>query len=523
MPTVKTLLPQTQTEAKLLRVAAYCRVSSDSTDQEHSFAAQVKYYTEMIGKNPAWTLADIYSDEGISGTSTGKREDFNRLIADCKRGKIDRVLTKSVSRFARNTVDCLNTVRLLSSLGVSILFEKEQIDTCKMSSEILLAMTGTQAQDESISISGNMRWSYEKRMKSGRYICCRTPYGYDFADGTLSINEKEAKIVRDIFRMFLSGTGKQKIATILNEQQVPRRYGKDKWYHFTIDYILRNERYMGDALLQKSYTTDTFPYKKVKNHGERSMYYVENSHPPIISKEDFETARAILEKRKHKSHRKKTVYPLTKLLVCAECGHPYRRVSNNGTVPYWICAYRMGGKTECQSIRLDEEDIYAALLRMVNILQSHCDDILKPMITALEQAQSRANGTQHKVYEIDKEIAALNSKTLAIAKLQTQGILDPADFASQISDLSHKVTRLRSERTKLLRMNEADDDLIRLKAAVDTLAGLESEVTEYDENLIRSFVEKITVKSETEIEIRLFGGLTLTEHLPCRKRRCKRK
>ncbi len=252
MPTVKTLLPQTQTEAKLLRVAAYCRVSSDSTDQEHSFAAQVKYYTEMIGKNPAWTLADIYSDEGISGTSTGKREDFNRLIADCKRGKIDRVLTKSVSRFARNTVDCLNTVRLLSSLGVSILFEKEQIDTCKMSSEILLAMTGTQAQDESISISGNMRWSYEKRMKSGRYICCRAPYGYDFADGTLSINEKEAKIVRDIFRMFLSGTGKQKIATILNEQQVPRRYGKDKWYHFTIDYILRNERYMGDALLQKN-------------------------------------------------------------------------------------------------------------------------------------------------------------------------------------------------------------------------------------------------------------------------------
>ena len=523
MPTVKTLLPQTQTEAKLLRVAAYCRVSSDSTDQEHSFAAQVKYYTEMIGKNPAWTLADIYSDEGISGTSTGKREDFNRLIADCKRGKIDRVLTKSVSRFARNTVDCLNTVRLLSSLGVSILFEKEQIDTCKMSSEILLAMTGTQAQDESISISGNMRWSYEKRMKTGRYICCRAPYGYDFADGTLSINEKEAKIVRDIFRMFLSGTGKQKIATILNERQIPRRYGKNKWYHFTVDYILRNERYMGDALLQKSYTTDTFPYKKVKNHGERSMYYVENSHPPIISKEDFETARAILEKRKHKSHREKTVYPLTKLLVCAECGHPYRRVSNNGTVPYWICAYRMGGKTECQSIRLDEEDIYAALLRMVNILQSHCDDILKPMITALEQTQSRANGTQHKVYEIDKEIAALNSKTLAIAKLQTQGILDPADFASQISDLSHKVTRLRSERTKLLRMNEADDDLIRLKAAVDTLAGLESEVTEYDEDLIRSLVEKITVKSETEIEIRLFGGLTLTEHLPSRKRRCKRK
>lgn len=523
MPTVKTLLPKTQAEEKMLRVAAYCRVSSDSTDQEHSFAAQVKYYTELIGRNPNWILADIYSDEGISGTSTGKREDFNRLIADCKRGKIDRVLTKSVSRFARNTVDCLNAVRTLSAAGVSILFEKEQIDTAKMSGEILLAMTGTQAQDESISISGNMRWSYEKRMKAGRYICCRTPYGYDFADGTLTINEREAETVRDIFGMFLSGMGKQRIAATLNDRQVPRRYGAEKWYNFTIDYILRNERYIGDALLQKNYTTDAFPYKKVKNNGERSMYYVENSHPPIISKEDFEAVKELLEKRKHKSHKSKTSCPLSKLLVCSECGHTYRRVSNNGAVPYWVCAYRISGNSNCKPIRVDEEDVYAALLRMVNILRKHCDDILKPMIAALEQAQSRANGTQHKVYEIDKEIAALNSKTLAIAKLQTQGILDPADFAAQMNDLTHKVARLRSERTKLLRMNEEDDNLIRLKEAAETLAGLADDVTEYDEDLIRSLVEKITVKSETEIAIRLFGGLTLTENLPSRKRRCRRK
>lgn len=523
MPIVKTLLPKIQTEERLLRVAAYCRVSSDSADQEHSFAAQVKYYTETIGKNPMWTLADIYSDEGISGTSTGRREDFGRLIADCRRGKIDRVLTKSVSRFARNTVDCLNTVRLLSSLGVSILFEKEQIDTAKMSSEILLAMTGIQAQDESVSISGNMRWSYEKRMKTGRYICCRTPYGYDFVDGTLRINEPEAEVVRDIFRLFLSGMGKQRIAATLNEQQVPRRYGTEKWYHFNIDYILRNERYIGDALLQKSYTTSTFPYKKVKNNGERSMYYVENSHPPIIPKEDFEAVKELLQKRKHQSHKRKTIYPLTKLLRCVECGHPYRRISNSGTVPYWKCAYRTGGKSDCPSIRVDEEDIYAALLRMANILHNHYDDILKPMVTALEQAQSRSNGTQHKVYEIDKEIAALNSKTLAIAKLQTQGILDPADFAAQMSDLSNKVTRLRSERTKLLRMNEEDDNLIRLKDAAEAIAGLEADLTEYDEALIRRLVEKITVKSETEIEIRLFGGLVLTENLPGKKRRCRRK
>ena len=165
MPTVKTLLPQKQADVQLIRVAAYCRVSSDSTEQKESFAAQVEYYTGLIGGNPFWTLADIYADEGVTGTSMRKRDDFNRMIADCRRGKIDRIITKSVSRFARNTVECLDTVRKLSKIGVSVLFEKEQIDTSKMWSEFLLALAGVQAQDESVSISGNMRWSYEKRMK----------------------------------------------------------------------------------------------------------------------------------------------------------------------------------------------------------------------------------------------------------------------------------------------------------------------------------------------------------------------
>lgn len=523
MPTVKTLLPESHREEKLLRVAAYCRVSSDSADQEHSFAAQVKYYTEMIGKDPRRVLADIYSDEGISGTGTDQRGEFNRLISDCRRGKIDRILTKSVSRFARNTVDCLNTVRLLSSYGVSILFEKEKIDTSKMSSEILLAMTGIQAQDESVSISGNMRWSYEKRMKAGNFICCRTPYGYDFANGTMTVNEQEAGVIRDIFHLFLSGVGKQRLADMLNERQVPRRYGTKKWYIYAVDYILHNERYIGDALLQKTYTTNTFPTRRKKNRGERTMYYVENSHPPIIPQEDFEAARSLLQKTRQRANIHKTIHPLTRLLICAECGHPYRRVSNNGSVPYWKCASQLSGKTNCRPIRVDEEDACTALLRMVNILREHYADILEPMINALEQARSRANGTQHKVYEIDKEIASLNSKLHAIARLQTQGILDPADFAGQTVGLSHKVTQLRSERKKLLRANEEDDQLVRLRGAVDAIAELEEDLTEYDEVLLRRLVEKIIVKEETEIEVCLIGGLVLTEGLPDRKRRCGRK
>ena len=177
MPTIRTILPQKkEEEKKLLCVAAYCRVSSDSDDQMHSFAAQTQYYKKLIGENPLWTLADIYADEGITGTSMNHRDEFKRMIADCKKGKIDRVLTKSVSRFARNTTDCLATVRLLTGLGVSVLFEKENIDTAAMSSEVLLAMMSMQAQDESASISGNMLWSYEKRMKNGTFVGTKAPY-----------------------------------------------------------------------------------------------------------------------------------------------------------------------------------------------------------------------------------------------------------------------------------------------------------------------------------------------------------
>ena len=192
MPTVRTILPQKTNEVPILRVAAYCRVSSDSEDQQHSFGAQTEYYTKLIDENPFWTLADIYADEGISGTSLKHREEFKRMIDDCKRGKIDRVLTKSVSRFARNTVDCLEHVRLLSSLGISILFEKEQIDTAKMPSEVILAFMSAQAQDESTSISGNLRWSYEKRMKNGSFVGCGAPFGYRLVSGGLVIHEEEA-------------------------------------------------------------------------------------------------------------------------------------------------------------------------------------------------------------------------------------------------------------------------------------------------------------------------------------------
>ena len=290
-----------------LRVAAYCRVSSDSSDQLHSFAAQVQHYTKFISDNERMELADIYADEGITGTKTSERDDFNRLIADCKKGKIDRVLTKSVSRFARNTADSLMYARLLKEYGVSILFEKENIDTAYMSSELLLALSGAQAQEESISISKNMRWSIENRMKAGTFIASHTAYGYKLVDGKYFIEKKEAEIVKLIFESFLSGMGKKAIADMLNNMDIPKRIDGVPWQISTVEYILTNERYIGDAVFQKTYTTETLPFVNKANNGEKAKYYVENTNPPLISKSDFEMVQKLIKDNSLENQDRKSV------------------------------------------------------------------------------------------------------------------------------------------------------------------------------------------------------------------------
>lgn len=318
-----------------MRVAAYCRVSSDSSDQLHSFAAQVQHYTKFIGENERMELADIYADEGITGTKTAKRDDFNRLVADCKKGKIDRVLTKSVSRFARNTADSLMYARLLKEYGVSILFEKENIDTAYMSSELLLALSGAQAQEESISISKNMRWSVERRMKSGTYLSSSTPYGYELKDGEFRIVESEAEIVRLIFKSFLSGMGKKAIADMLNEMNAPKRFGYATWRINTVGYILTNVRYIGDALLQKKYTTDTLPFVKRINRGEKAQYYVENMNPPIIFKADYEAAQRLIQKNCIEERADIVPRPLTQKIRC-KCGAAYAPLCVNGNSYFMV-------------------------------------------------------------------------------------------------------------------------------------------------------------------------------------------
>lgn len=518
MAAIKTILPPEQA-FKQLRVAAYCRVSSGSENQQHSFSAQVQYYTELIQKHPDWTLVDIYADEGISGTSTERREEFRRLMQDCARGKIDRILTKSVSRFARNTVDCLNAVRQLSSMGVSILFEKEQIDSSKMSSEILLAMSGIQAQEESVSISNNMRWSYEKRMKSGDFISCHAPYGYKLNGSKLEIELETASVVQEIFRMYLDGVNKLQIAEYLNQHQIPCRHGAEKWHPSSIGYILANEKYTGDALLQKTYTRKTFPIRSVPNNGEMRKFFVTNSHEAIISEEDFQKVQYRL-KHNHRNPRSKADHSLTHLLVCPDCGYYFRR-NAQGNTPYWVCSRRTTDSSPCTPIRVDEEDVLTAVNRMFRILGQDYGDILKKMLSDIELAQATVSGTGKKIYELDCEISCLTRKLHKIASMQAIGILDPADFTAQTSAVNQKLSALRRQRCQLLQQSDDAGDLARLREVCETI--MDAEPT--DPALVqalRSCIEKIVVTSETELHIHLLGGLVIPEHLPEKKRRCCR-
>ena len=361
MPTVTTIPAEAKANA-LLRMAAYCRVSSDSTDQLNSYAAQIRYYTEHIGSNPDWLLIEIYADEGLTGTRVDKRDEFQRMLADCRHGKINRILCKSVSRFARNTTDLLAAIRLLKSLDVTVLFEKESIDTAELDGEFLLTMQGMAAQEESLSISSNLRWAYQRRMQAGEFLTCNAPFGYRLIGSSdLVIIPEEAEIVRRIFEMHLSGLGRQKICNILNAEQA----GGRRWDSNSLRYILESEKYVGDSLVQKNYTTDTLPFKMYRNQGEKPQFYIDNSHPPIIDRATYEAARRLQESRR--TGYQTTGHPLNGRLRCPDCGGTFRRQVANGK-PWWTCANKLKGTTQCPSARLYEPAITEAFLLLIDKL-----------------------------------------------------------------------------------------------------------------------------------------------------------
>lgn len=355
-----TLIPANKTKIKQgsrdpvsekIRVAAYCRVSTDAEDQLNSLENQVEYYTDYINGKPNCVMAGIYADEGITGTSTRKRDNFKRMIADCEAKKIDLVVTKSISRFARNTADCLTYSRLLKNMGIPIIFEKECINTMEATGELLFTILSSLAQDESRNISENTTWGIRTKFKKGiPHINTYKFMGYNKnEEGLLEIDEEQAKIVRRIYKEFLEGFNPSVIAARLNEDGVPGVSGEPKWLRVTIEGMLKQEKYKGDSLLQKTFTADFLTKKQVKNTGQIEQYYVEDSHPAIIDKVTWEQVQLEFERReaykeehnlKHYGYGKE-MRPFSGKVICSHCGAIYGvKTWRSRRVQYWECNKR---------------------------------------------------------------------------------------------------------------------------------------------------------------------------------------
>lgn len=509
-PQVIVIDPIQQNQSKKLRVAAYARVSSDSDDQENSFAAQVKAYTALIREHEDWEMVDIYADEGITGLRMDKREDFLRLLRDCRRGKIDRILTKSVSRFSRNTRDCLATIRELRALGVSVYFEKENIDTATMTDEFLFTFFAGNAQHESMSISGNMRWSYEHRMKSGKFITCKAPFGYRLVEGRLEIHEQEAEIVRYVFDSYLNGKSKDEIARDIAAMGYPTRDGKEKWQCTTIDYMLKNERYMGDALLQKKYTTADLPFQKKRNNGERDKYYFKNSHPPIISPEVFKKAQQLNQSRVLPTMSKRSEYPLSRRIRCGACGSVFKRKTCNGKT-YWVCRSHNNSKSCCPITQIPEAEIYEAFLRLYNKLKIYYPAILSPMLEQLRALKRNRNINNAQVADINQKIAELTEQNHVLNGLKSKGIIDYALFLSQTNELNRQIRVLKTEKNKLMEQDEDDSAITETRCLIAMLEDDPELLTAFDETLFDSVVELVIAESGERLKFRLTNGLELTE------------
>jgi site-specific DNA recombinase len=359
----------------------YCRICFLTRQTE--VARQVNYYTTFITNHPDYSFAGIYADEGISGTNTKKRDQFNKMIDDCRSGKIDMVITKSISRFARNTLDCLNFVRLLKDLGIGVIFEKENINTLDGKGEVLLSILSSLAQDESRSISENSTWGIRRRFEQGKQHVNHTKFlGYDKDEnGELIINEEQAKIVRRIYTEYLDGKGPNRIAKDLEKEKVPKWDGTSKWYESTVRKILINEKYKGDALLQKTYTVDFLSKKRADNNGEVPQYYVENSHPAIIDKDVWDAVQLEAERRRAfaKEHQVKRLefssekHPFAGRVICGRCGKTYgRKVWNSPNERLrriiWQCnnKYLVKGEKGCESKHIDDKVLYQAFVNTFN-------------------------------------------------------------------------------------------------------------------------------------------------------------
>ena len=503
-----------------LRVAAYCRVSTEEEEQQGSFEIQKLYYTEKINSTPEWEVAGIYADDGISGVHTKKRDGFNQMIQDCKKRKIDLILTKSISRFARNTLDSIQYVRMLKQMGIAVVFEKENINTATMNSEMILTVLSAFAQAESESISQNVARGKRMGYKHGKFAF---PYGRIIgyrkgADGKPEIIPEQAEVIRLIFNSYLQGDSLQSIKTKLETAGALTARGNTAWSAQSIQRILQNEKYCGDVLLQKTFTEDVLTGVHKKNTGQLPQYYIENYHEGIVSKQIFREVQAEIARRNSKSaanQRKRrrgrynSKYALTERLVCGDCGSPYKRVTWNihgRKQIVWRCVNRIeyGTKFCGSSPSIPEEKLHRAILKAVQDLAANFTDEVAAQINgilhSIQTGESIKPNLQEQLEQTQQEFDRLLEMSLDFDE-------DTPFLDNRLKKLNNKIKSLK----KAIEESAARQEKARQPEML--LSAKDLQILEYDDALTARIIEKITVRSRNEIEIRFIGGYKKTMQL----------
>lgn len=528
-PTVKP--KATAISYRQLRVAAYCRVSTQMEEQLNSYEVQKNYYTEKINSEPKWKFVGIFADKGITGTSALKRDEFQKMIRMCKRKQIDMIITKSISRFSRNTVDCLNYVRMLRQLDVDVFFEEQGIHSKDAGAEFYITIYGSIAQSESENISANVRWGIQQRAKDGKVHFAYSRFlGYkEGPDGKPMIDEEQADIVKFIFNEYLLGSSLADIAKSLTAKGIKTPSGKSGWNGSTVRTILSNEKYKGDALLNKTYISDCISKKVKKNNGERPMYYVENNHPAIIDKDTFNRVQEELARRTSKRKVKQvgtkteqgkysSKYALTELLICGECGTPYRRctwTASGEKKIVWRCINRLDyGKKYCHHSPTIEESVLqnAIVTAIMNNAQQSADvlSILKEHIRIGIQADEVEDNS----FELLIEIAKLDEKYNELFNKMTADTEDIESIENQLIEIINKkhslqaeVEEIKTERTK------RENAQSRLEQIYLILDGLKNHPMTYNDTLVRQILDTVVVESKDKIKVVFTGGYEAEQEL----------
>ncbi len=516
MTTITKIEPKKKNIEQKQRVAAYCRVSTNKDDQLESLDAQREHYEQVIKNNDHWTFAGIYYDEGLSAMQMKTRPKLMKMLNDCKQGKIDLVLVKSISRLSRNVTDYLSIIRDLNSRGIGLYFERENINTLKEDDEFMLSVLSSLAESELVSISENEKWSIKRRFMNGTYKQSMAPYGYVMKDGELVVDENTAPVVRFIFNEVCLGKGIRQITRELNAKKIPSRR-TDHWSETTIKGMLQNERYIGEALYQKTFTDDNF--KRHTNRGYRDQYLHNDHHPAIVTREQFDKAQELLAlHRKEKgidadniNYRER--YTFSGKLICGQCGsHLKRRVitgRNREKCVVWTCATHLSNAEKCSMKGIQEEAIKSAFTTVVNKLIISKNDLLIPFVKA--ERECDGDETQRIIKGIERALYENSNKTQKLATLVADGLLDPVKYRQAMNELSAERNELIGKKEILV--NQLQNTNLGISEGGELLKRIrQKEVTaEFDDVLFTACVKTVHIYSREEFGFEFTCGLTFRE------------